>query len=176
MPNDTLVCEKPNFTNSQTKLRLLNPEAREALRAEFMRRHLSVKKVNWRAESHRPDTRKPRPHIVGDAAGEANEMVRGRYYAWLHVGISFALEIILIAALLYEAMQTLLRVDSSNAVAIGISVGTALAFLIYSDRWHCIEAFSSRYCSGVANLSLFSVPVIALLYANYRGFKKLQRR
>ena len=35
---------------------------------------------------------------------------------------------------------------------------------------------ASRYCSGVMNLSLFYVPVIAALYALARGARKLSSR
>ena len=62
----------------------LSDEAREALRAQFLRRHLSVKRVNWKAQPPRLDARKP--IHVGDADGEYTEMQRGEVHAWLNVG------------------------------------------------------------------------------------------
>ena len=40
----------------------------------------------------------------------------------------------------------------------------------------CTEAYASQYCSGVANLSLLYVPLVALVYANVRGVRKLSGR
>lgn len=153
----------------------LTPEAREALRAEFLRRHLSIKKINWKAQPPHPNTRKARRHIVGDAAGEDTEMGRGHYRASLHVWISFVLEIALLSVLLKRSIE-LLPVDLKVNLFIGIGLAALLATMIYHDRWRCIEAFSSRYCYGAINLSILYVPLIALLYANYRGLQKLRGR
>jgi hypothetical protein len=55
----------------------------------------------------------------------------------------------------------------------GLCAGIALAYFVFRDRWKCIEAFSSRFCSGLMNLSLLYVPWVALVYANVRGIQKL---
>ena len=152
----------------------LIPEARAALRAEMERRHLSVKKTNWKAQVGGPDTRKPK-HI-GDAAGEHTEVPRGKYHAWVHVAIAFAVEVVLLGVLLARVMEILFHAESLVAVPVGLSLGLAIVVLIYDDRWHCIEAFSSLYCTGLLTASLFVVPIVAFCYANYRGFRKLRRR
>jgi hypothetical protein len=68
--------------------------------------------------------------------------------------------------------------DATSYTILGVAtfVAVATTLWVYADRWSCIEAFSSRSCSGVANLSFFYVPVIAFVYANYRGLKKLRGR
>jgi hypothetical protein len=152
----------------------LIPEARAALRAEMDRRHLSVKKTNWNAQAGGPDTRKAK-HI-GDTAGEYTEVPRGKYRAWVHVVIAFAVQAVLLGVLLAKAMEILFHAESPVAVPVGLSLGLAIAVLIYDDRWHCIEAFSSLYCTGLLTASLFVVPIVAFCYANYRGFRKLRRR
>jgi len=55
-------------------------------------------------------------------------------------------------------------------------VSAFIAGLVFSDRWRCIEATSSRYCSGVMNASILYVPIIAAAYALLRGAQKLWRR
>jgi hypothetical protein len=157
------------------EVKTLNPEAREALRQEFLRRHLSVKKVNWKAQpAGRPDMRRPR-HI-GDAAGEHAELPHGKYHAWIHVGIAFAFQVFLITVLVSNSLQALLHIKSSVAYPIALSLGLAITLPIYADPWRCIEAYSSHYCTGLFNISLLGVPLVALIYANYRGFKKLKRQ
>jgi hypothetical protein len=47
---------------------------------------------------------------------------------------------------------------------------------VFRNRWRCTEAFASRFCSGLANLSMMYVPMIALVYANARGLAKLRAR
>ena len=53
--------------------------------------------------------------------------------------------------------------------------GIAGAYLVFRDRWKVNEALSSRFCSGVANLSMLYVPIVSFVYANVRGVKKLFR-
>ncbi len=154
------------------QIRILNPETREALRAELVRRHLSTKKYNWNAQLGGPDKRKAK-HI-GDADGEYAEVPHGKYRAWPHVGLAFAMEVILIAFLFTKGMELLLHGGPAIADGIGMILGIAIATLIYWNRWRCIETFSSRHCSGTINMSLLYVPLIAFCYANYRGFRKLQ--
>lgn len=148
----------------------LVPEARNALRAEFERRHLSVKTVDWNAHAPRPTPRR-KTNLVGDAAGEHLEMERGRYHAWVHVILAFALEISLIALLVTKGLDALF--PGTSWMGVGIASGSALTVLIYANRWRCIEAYASEWCTGILNLSLIAVPFVALANANYRGLRKL---
>jgi len=82
----------------------LVPEARNALRAEFERRHLSVKTVDWNAHAPRPTPRRG-TNLVGDAAGEHLEMERGRYQCVGPCDTGIALEISLIALLVTKGTR-----------------------------------------------------------------------
>ena len=126
----------------------------------------------------------------GDRAGEFYRIARGQYHAGLYVGIGF----ILVAAVfwvplhygtlaLLEAKVPFLRADryeyDQTVQALGTCaavVSTLLAGWVFWDRWRCIEATSSRYCSGVMNASICYVPIIAALYALVRGAEKLWGR
>jgi hypothetical protein len=115
----------------------------------------------------------------GDRAGEYVRMERGRFDAWIHVVIAFLMESALIGlgpalGLIYLLSST--AIGPTNAPVVGGVVGAlgggVVAWLVFRDRWRCIEAFSSRFCSGVANLSLLYVPIVALVYANVRALAK----
>jgi hypothetical protein len=110
---------------------------------------------------------------VGDAAGEHRMIRRGKYAAWFHVGLAFLLEAAIFGGL-EETVAVRLHWPNTDVGFIGSGVLGAL--LVFWNRWRCIEAFSSRYCSGAANFSLFYVPLVAFGYANYRGFMKLRGR
>jgi hypothetical protein len=103
-------------------------------------------------------------------------MKRGKYDAWGYVHVAFFVQGALVAAWAAFGIAVATHTQDASAALLGtaVFVGIASTLWIYADRWNCIEAFSSRFCSGVANLSLFYVPVIAFFYANYRGFRKLQ--
>jgi len=60
----------------------------------------------------------------------------------------------------------------------GITGAIALlaAAWIFHDRWRCIEARASRTCSGLMNVSLLYVPLVAAGYALVRGARKLSGR
>jgi len=128
--------------------------------------------------------RKPSDHIplsmFGDAAGEYMRMQRGRYDAWVHVVFAFIGQIGiigLIPGMIATYIAAFCGADTSTVLWSGLIVGGILgavgAFFTFRDRWRCIEAFSSRFCSGLANLSVLYVPLIALVYANVRGVQKL---
>jgi hypothetical protein len=151
----------------------LTSEAREILKAELLRRHLSIKQVNWGARDSRPKPRRI-PTVIGDAAGECREMDRGRYHAWIHVAVAFALQVILLAVLVTKGLDALF--PSISWMGVGIGVGSLLTIWIYWDRWYCIEAYTSEWCTGSLNLSILGVPFVAFIYANYRGFRKLRGR
>lgn len=118
---------------------------------------------------------------VGDSGGEHLDMPRGHYNAWLHVVLSVLFQLIFWAALVPYWIGLLLGPSSLIAAPAGFrfafaAASVALVALIYWDRWRCIEAFSSRFCSGASGISLIYVPAIAFIYANYRGIMKLFRR
>ncbi len=111
----------------------------------------------------------------GDAAQENVGIRHGKYSAWVYVHIAFFAQI----AVLGLIVAALLSHDGGAAMplsrACGVATLAAILFTlwVYFDRWRCVEAVASKSCSGVANLSLFYVPIIAAVYANYRGLRKL---
>jgi hypothetical protein len=145
-------------------------EAREALRDEFVRRHLSVKKINWKAKASFP-RRFPKTSLVGDCAGEFREMERGKYHAWIHVSVAFALQIVFFDFLFAVPVRVVIHSDLLNSAVFVLA--TFASLLVYWNRWRCIEAFSSTYCTGIFGISLLSVPLITFFYANYRGLRKM---
>jgi hypothetical protein len=151
----------------------LTPEAKTALRAEFERRNLGVGSINWGTDTARPRPRRTAT-LIGDAAGEYLKMERGSYHAWIHVGIAFALEVALFAFVATGGLHFLF--PDSDLTSLGLAAGTAVAVLVYWDRWRCVEAYASEWCTGILNLSILVVPFVAFLYANYRGLRKLRRR
>lgn len=115
---------------------------------------------------------------AGDSGFEFIRMKRGKYDAWGYVHVAFFVQVALIAAWAAFGIAVATHAGDASSTLLGtaVLVGIASTLWIYDDRWNCIEAFSSRFCSGMANLSLFYVPVIAFFYANFRGFRKLQGR
>ncbi len=121
---------------------------------------------------------------VGDRAGEFLHMNRGRYSAWAYVVIAFIFEVLFlggtIGLLIGAGVGKLIQGVSDHphtmeygiAITCGI-VGIAGAIFVFRDRWKVNEALSSRFCSGLANLSMLYVPIISFVYANVRGIKKL---
>jgi hypothetical protein len=70
----------------------------------------------------------------------------------------------------------LLVVPVIRALPLGPTTRTGiLAWLLFRDRFRCNEAFSSRFCSGLMNLSMLYVPFISLAYGVSRGLAKLSR-
>ena len=110
---------------------------------------------------------------VGDSEGEHFTIEHGKYGAWFYVVLAFIMEGALLGALPYWLLA-----HFSESLALGGAglIGGAGAFWVFHDRWRCIEAFSSKFCSGVMNLSLLYVPFVALTYATIRGIGKLRRR
>jgi hypothetical protein len=105
-------------------------------------------------------------------------MRRGRYSAWIHVVIAYLLESALLGALLADGLRYVFHPSSASDVptVIGMLTGAVLVWFVFRDRWRCIEAHASRYCSGLLNLSVLYVPLIALIYANVRGLAKARAR
>lgn len=126
----------------------------------------------------------------GDRAGEFLRIPRGQYHAGLYVGVGFILVTLGFWAPLHYGTLALLEskvpflladryeygqtVEGLGTVAACLS--GLLAAWVFQDRWRCIEATASRYCSGVMNASILYVPIIAALYALFRGAQKLSGR
>lgn len=124
---------------------------------------------------------------LGDKAGEHLRMKRSRFSARPYVVVAFVLQVVFSAVFFALTVDVIARkiahlrqytLDMLAVVALGTGVvgGGLLAYYIFRDRWKCIEAFSSRFCLGVVNLSMIYVPAVALVYANMRGIQKLWGR
>lgn len=115
---------------------------------------------------------------VGDREREHLAMRRGRYSAWIHVVLAYVLQSVLLGAIVADGLRYALHEghDSDIATGIGLFTGAVLAWFVFRDRWRCIEAHASRYCSGLLNLSALYVPLIALVYASIRGVGKARAR
>lgn len=117
--------------------------------------------------------------VVGDSMGEQHHIARGRYDAWLHVGIAFLYEILMLGGAVWvvlDAIGVASAVGETPALATAGVIGLAGSIVVFWNRWRTIEAFSSRFCSGLANLSMIYVPFVAFIYANVRGVQKLRGR
>lgn len=127
----------------------------------------------------------------GDRAGEHLTMPRGKwdakayvFFGFLIVAGSIGVALVLTAALILEppwtkswlADRQWREATFEKLVAPAFIVSLVLAWLAFRDRWKCIERFASRYCSGLANLSMIYVPLIAAGYGVVRGFRKLRGR
>lgn len=115
------------------------------------------------------------PPQYGDAAGENARIRHGKYSAWMHVHIAFFAQIAALGVIVALLLQHFGGAAMPLTRAYGIAAAVAIVFTLweYFDRWRCIEAAASKSCSGVANLSFFYVPIVAAVYANYRGLRKL---
>jgi hypothetical protein len=107
-------------------------------------------------------------------------MKRGRYSAWVYVGFAFCFQMGLLgvvpgvlAGVAADAIGIIGSVAGIIGLCVGLIVGGGGAYLTFRDRWRVNEAFSSRFCAGLMNLSLMYVPIISLIYANVRGIQKL---
>ncbi len=123
----------------------------------------------------------------GDKAGEHLRMQRGSYGAWAWVVLGFLLQIgvlgsiVLLVALFGASGLKHLSEPVGGWFFLVVAcaspvVGVAGAYYTFRDRWRCIEAFSSRWCSGLANFSMIYVPWVALVYANVRAVQKFSGR
>ena len=107
-------------------------------------------------------------------------MKRGRYSAWVYVGFAFCFQIGILGFLpgtlvgiVADAMGIVSGVAGIIGLCVGLIVGVGGAYLTFRDRWRVNEAFSSRFCAGLMNLSIMYVPIVSLIYANVRGIQKL---
>jgi hypothetical protein len=114
----------------------------------------------------------------GDRAGEHRQMRRGRFSAWVHVILAFLGQIAVVYALLVSVLTTAGKSLQSGTLGflmlltLAVAIGTAV--WTFWDRWRVNEAFSSRFCSGLANISILYVPIISYVYANYRAVQRLR--
>jgi hypothetical protein len=115
---------------------------------------------------------------LSDLADGDVPIARGRYNAWIYVHLAFFLQLFAAGYLIALLVAWASGRESTDYSVLGVatSLAAAATIWIFSDRWGCIEAFSSRACSGLANFSIFYVPIVALIYANYRGFRKIWGR
>jgi hypothetical protein len=102
-------------------------------------------------------------------------MERGQYDSMIHVAIAFAAQIVVSGILALGVVTNILKIpcDETASWIVGGFSGLGVALLVFWDRWKCIEAFSSQASCGIANISVFYVPIVALMYANWRGIKKI---
>jgi hypothetical protein len=114
---------------------------------------------------------------IGDSGREHLSIERGKYDASAYVEFAFFGQVILVGILIARLLS-LTGLEAANDVVIIIAgiVAVSSTLWVYFDRWRCIEAHSSRFCSGIANFSMFYVPIVALIYANYRALARLQGR
>ncbi len=121
-----------------------------------------------------------------DAAEHQEELrelalTRGQYNADAYVFFGALFQVALLGGLPALAAATVVGMfdeDAVTPVALTVLavVGLPGAFFTYRGRWARVEAFSSRFCSGLANLSMLYVPFIAFVYANVLVVKDLTRR
>lgn len=111
---------------------------------------------------------------VGDRAGEHLSIAHGNYSAWTHVVIAFVLEAIVLGGPPIALFAGVLKLGDAG-YGIGIVIGAIGAIWVFANRWRCIEAFASKFCSGLMNLSILYVPFVAFVYANIRAIGKLRR-
>ncbi|HZI12711.1 MAG TPA: hypothetical protein VE153_20180 [Myxococcus sp.] len=115
---------------------------------------------------------------LGDAAREYEHLERGLYDATAHVFLAFLLQGILLTMLVLTPLLWVLLpgvqlpMDGPLYYVCYLG-GCAVAWLIFRDHWKVTEATASRLASGVANLSIFYVPLVALGYANLRALRRL---
>jgi len=114
---------------------------------------------------------------VGDSGREHLAIRRGKYNSWGYVELAFVGQVVLVGMLvaLFFTVFGLRKTEDAVLILAG-SIAVPSTLWVYFDRWRCVEAYSSRFCSGIANFSVFFVPAVALVYANYRAFTRLQGR
>jgi hypothetical protein len=108
-------------------------------------------------------------------------MNRGAYKAWAHVVMGFIYVAALFLGIFLSIAMAILRPAAQHSsttemvisLAVCGSLALALSIAIFWNRWRVNEAFSSRFCSGCANLSIIYVPFISGMYALVRGIKKI---
>jgi hypothetical protein len=118
--------------------------------------------------------------LIGDRAGEHQYMNRGSYNAWAHVVIGFIYVLALYFSIFLGIVMAIQNPAAGQKLTDGMvislavcgALALALSIATFWNRWRVNEAFSSRFCSGCANLSIIYVPFISGIYALVRGIKK----
>ena len=111
----------------------------------------------------------------GDAGGEHTRMNRGQYDSMMYVIFAFVAQVVCSGILALSFITNILKIscDDTGSWIVGVLAGAGIALLVFWDRWKCIEALSSQASCGIANISILYVPIVALMYANWRGIKKV---
>lgn len=98
---------------------------------------------------------------------------RGQYDANGYVALGAALQTAMVGGLVGGfATAVAYRLSEGGDVSrsiffgVGLPVGFIAATITYRGRWRRIEIHASRYCSGIINLSMLYVPLIAFVHAN----------
>jgi hypothetical protein len=138
----------------------------------------------WSAYAHNPGLQPMGTvPVYGDAAGEYVHMKRGRYSAMVHVVFAFLAQCAFLFGIAFGVLAlAFAAIGGDEPAMMGVAMivagvlGAGGAWWTFRDRWKVIEAFSSRFCSGLANLSVLYVPAIAWGYANYRAIQKFRGR
>ena len=101
----------------------------------------------------------------------------GAYSAWGHVVVGFLINSITFGSILSFVFSVFFTKSAETHVKysflVSMIVGIIIAVVVYWGKWQINEAFSSNYCSGSANISLFYVPIISAINADYRFIKKI---
>lgn len=118
---------------------------------------------------------------LGDAAQEDQYLERGLYDATPHVILAFLLQGILLTMVVLTPLLRVLLPGVELPVDgplywLRYLGGCGLAWLSFRDHWKVTEATASRFASGVANLSIFYVPLVAWGYANLRAVQRVLGR
>jgi len=114
----------------------------------------------------------PIHHAYADDEHLRLALSRGKYDANAYVFFGAVYQAAIVAALvgvpLGMAIEALTAISEATTIGwvVGAVVGIPAAVFTYWGRWARVEAFASRFCSGVANLSMLYVPVIAFVQAN----------
>jgi hypothetical protein len=98
---------------------------------------------------------------------------RGHYDANGYVALGAALQMAVVGGLVGGfATAVAYRLSGGGDVnrwiffGVGLPVGFIAAIITYRGRWQRVEIYASRYCSGIINLSMLYVPLIAFVHAN----------
>lgn len=103
-------------------------------------------------------------------------MLRGDYNASAHVMVSFGVSCLAWSWFVFLPLIER-RFDGILAgLLVGAAIGAVPTFVVYYNRWECVEAYTSRWLSGIAGVSGLYAPFIALMYAYVRGVMKLAGR
>jgi hypothetical protein len=114
---------------------------------------------------------------IGDDAGEHVRMKRGQYSATAYVIGAAVVQWLIALAFLQAGFDELLRGRFGMLpLLLGGLVAAGYVAATYWGRWRVIEAFASRFCVGVANISVFTAGAAAFFYAHTRLAARIVRQ